>query len=438
MTALPIWIALGAAFLVAFFSALQMALREASPGKLHALAGKRGASARVRAIIDALEEHALAMAFLRMLASAALVGAVIAEFAQYNQGSTLSVQGFIGALAVAAVIHYVVGDVIPASIAEHAGDKLVHRCAALISLTHLVLSPVLKALRILDVIIRRLLGAREVSEAEEIEQELMSVVSEGEHEGTLGESERDMIEAVVEFRSTAIESIMTPRTEIEGLEITDDIEAIKTFIEDSGHSRIPVYEDDLDHIVGILYAKDLIKYLGRDLEKFELRKILRKPFFVPETKPVDSLLDQLRAEKVHLAIVLDEYGGVAGLVTIEDVLEEIVGEIEDEYEPQDSCAPTISVIEDQRLVEADGRAYIDDVNDALESIGVELPEGEEYDTVGGFVLNELGHIPEVGESFRRNGYLVTVLDAEPTKVTRVRVEFRDELEGAPDEPAAAK
>jgi magnesium and cobalt transporter len=224
---------------------------------------------------------------------------------------------------------------------------------------------------------------------------------------------------------------MTPRTECEGFELTDDLEFIRHFIQTAGHSRIPVYEGDFDHVIGILHAKDLLRFLGHDVRSFKIRSVLRKPTFVPETKPLTHLLDEFQQNKVHMAIVVDEYGGTAGLVTIEDVLEEIVGEIEDEFEPATETPPSIELDEASRAVVVDARAYIDDVNDILENIGAALPENDGYDTVGGFVLATLGHMPVSGEQWRQNGYIIHVIDAEPTRVTRVRITFREHDEHRP-------
>jgi len=298
---------------------------------------------------------------------------------------------------------------------------VVVRMRGVIRLIRAMAWPVLRINAALDEIVRRLVGAETMTEEEELEEELRTVVSEGEEEGRLDETERDMIEAVVELRTTAVSEIMRPRTEIEGFEMTDDLGFIRDFITKAGHSRIPVFEGDLDHIAGILYAKDLLAFVGNGSSEFTLRPILREAQFIPETKPVRDVLSEFKTKKVHMSIVLDEYGGTAGLVTIEDVLEELVGEIKDEYEPEDETEPEILVESETRTVEVDARAYIDDLNDALEVIGLSIPDGDDYDTVGGFVLSALGRIPETGELFRANGVTVEVLEAEPTKVSRIRI-----------------
>ncbi len=216
---------------------------------------------------------------------------------------------------------------------------------------------------------------------------------------------------------------MTPRTEINALEYTDDLSTVEAFIDEHGHSRHPVFSENLDHIEGMLYAKDLLKWIihhGNNGKPFVLSEILREPSFVPETKTVRELLTQLLADQVHIAIILDEYGGTSGLVTMEDIVEEIFGEIQDEYEdPEDETAVVID--QSAKAAEIDARTDIDDANDELESLGIELPESDDYDTVGGFINTSLGRIPEQGEQFDHEALRFEILEAEPTRVLRLRV-----------------
>jgi len=183
-----------------------------------------------------------------------------------------------------------------------------------------------------------------------------------------------------------------------------------------------VYDGDLDHIVGLLYVKDLIPLLGHNGEgDFDLRRIVREAVFVPESKTLGDLLGQFKASKVHMALVLDEYGGTAGLVTIEDVIEEIFGEIHDEYEPPEDEEPGIEQV-DERTYDVHARVRVDEVNDELHAA---LPEDEDYDTIGGYVFATLGHIPEAGQSLECAGLRITVTDAEKTRIRRLRVERLD-------------
>jgi CBS domain containing-hemolysin-like protein len=252
---------------------------------------------------------------------------------------------------------------------------------------------------------------------QEIEQEILSVVEEGAKEGVVDPEERDMIESVISFRDTTVGQSMTARRDIIALPIGASLDQVKNVVEESGHSRIPVYEGNLDHIVGVLYARDLLKHLGEPPEKFDIRGAMRPPFFVPATKPLRDLLSDFRVQKVHIAIVLDEYGGSAGVVTIEDVLEELVGEISDEHEPGE---PAMLRRLNDHTAEADARMYVDQLNRLL---GLDLPEDAGYETLGGFVSNTLGRIPQTGATFEHGRARYTILEAEPQRVKRVRIEL---------------
>jgi magnesium and cobalt transporter len=245
----------------------------------------------------------------------------------------------------------------------------------------------------------------------------LSVVEEGEKEGLVDEHEREMIESVIEFRDTTAGQIMTPRPEMVAIELPSALAEITRTVEETGHSRIPVYERTLDQIIGILYARDLLRYVGRPPEKFDLRSAVRPALYVPESKPLRDLLQDFRLQKVHIAIVLDEYGGTTGLVTIEDILEELVGDISDEHEPAE---PALLKRLSDNTWEADARVYIDELN---RTIGLTLPEDAGFDTLGGFVTTTLGRIPTTGTSFEHANVKYTVLAAEPQKVNRLRIEI---------------
>jgi CBS domain containing-hemolysin-like protein len=232
----------------------------------------------------------------------------------------------------------------------------------------------------------------------------------------------EMLESVMEFGDQRAGEIMTPRTDIHALPLTAGLADIRQFVATRGHTRIPLYDGDIDNIVGILHTKDLLAV--EDLSAADLRKLMRKPFFVPETKRLDELMREFKARKQHMAIVLDEYGGTAGLVTLEDLVEEIVGEIADEH---DLAASILIKPIDERVWEADGRTYIDDINDAA---GLALPEDEDYDTLAGFVFSELGFVPPPGETLRAHGAKFTVLAADDRKITRIRIELLEPRENA--------
>ncbi|MCA9306721.1 MAG: hemolysin family protein, partial [Phycisphaerales bacterium] len=410
-----------------FVSSLHYALGDFSWRKLEELCEKNGGTGAIDPIVNDSESYALSMGALRSLCAVILVcavcyGALESLVLLKDEGAAMHPVGaFAIGGGVSLVLIVLLFVILPISIAEHAGERLIHASPGFIKFVHGIMAP-LRALAFLDKAIERLAGRAHVTEKEEAEDELLSVAAEAEREGTLQDYEKQMIESIVRLSSKTVEEMMTPRTEIEGFELTDDLAFIRDFIEKAGHSRIPVYEGDYDHIAGILYAKDLLKYLGVPNKPFHLKPILREALFVPESKSAHELLVELQQRKVHMAIVLDEYGGTTGLITFEDILEEIVGEIYDEYEPEDESEPDIFVDAATRSARMHARATIEDANEALEAIGIELPESEDYDTVGGYVLAELGHIPQPGETVAHNGFVMTVLEAESTRVSLLRIE----------------
>lgn len=306
---------------------------------------------------------------------------------------------------------------IPSSWAKYQRESLVAMSMPVLMMLSYVMWPVTGLLHAIDPIVRRVSGVdlNEDGKESDISDELLAAVEDHEASGDVQEEQKDMLAAVFELPDTEAGEIMTPRTDIKGIEADAALPEVKQQVIGIGHSRIPVYEESLDHIIGILYAKDLIQFLG-DGKEFELRKIVRESFLVPESKSVSQLLEEFKTKQVHMAIVVDEYGGTAGLITIEDILEEIVGEIQDEYELTET-PPQITRI-DQDTIEVDARVEVDTLNDEMD---MNIPEDEDYDTLGGFVFASLEHIPEVGESFRFDDMTFEVIEAERTRVTRVRI-----------------
>lgn len=305
---------------------------------------------------------------------------------------------------------------IPHALSIHAGDAVVARSLGLLYLLRVGFWPFGRLCDAVEFVVRRLLGKAEVTDEEEserAEQEILDAVSEGEAYGAVDEEQKEMIESVIELGETAASVIMTPRTDINAVPAEASFEEVRRAILERGHSRIPVYEKSVDHIIGVVYAKDLLRLEPGDT--FEARQVMRKVPYVPETKTLDELLDEFRATKVQIAIVLDEYGGTAGLVTIEDILEELVGEIDDEYDQKPP--PAMNRIDDDTL-EVDARVHISEINEELE---INLPDEEDYDTIGGFVFATLGKIPATGEEFRHDNVNVKVVAAEPRRINRVRL-----------------
>ena len=244
------------------------------------------------------------------------------------------------------------------------------------------------------------------------EEQIKTLVDAGEEGGIIEEEEREMIYSIFELGDTLAREVMVPRIDMVALEVNASIEEALRVIVEAGHSRIPVYDETIDNIVGILYAKDILKYWPH-FETLHLRDILREPYFVPETKPVDELLQELQRRKVHIAIVVDEYGGVAGLVTIEDILEEIVGEIQDEY---DSEEPSLVLLGPDEII-CEGRTDLDDINEALHA---ELPT-DVSDTVGGLIYSCLGRVAVTGDQVRFGDLELTVLAVTGRRIKKVRV-----------------
>lgn len=245
------------------------------------------------------------------------------------------------------------------------------------------------------------------------EDELKTWVEVGEPEGGLEPDERKMIYSIFQFGETLCREIMVPRTEVLALDVKTPLAtAINLFVE-SGHSRAPVYEDVIDNVVGLLYAKDLLKLHTIPADRQTIRKFLRPAYFVPESKKVDELLAEMQAKGIHLAVVVDEYGGMAGLVTLEDIVEEIVGEIRDEYDTAEEWL--IQKISDEEYIFV-GRVSIDDFNEA---IGVEL-DSDQNDTLGGYFYSRMGRVPMEGDKLRFDHWQLTVEEVRGRRVGRIR------------------
>jgi CBS domain containing-hemolysin-like protein len=308
---------------------------------------------------------------------------------------------------------------IPHAWAKYAGEKVLSRTYKVLLFFAIIASPVLYIWKLIDGLVRRLAGVTEITpeeRQEEKQEEFLNGLEQRRMEGVVDKEEQKMIESVLELSEATADEIMTPRTDIVAIEVNSDLQAILETINKAGHTRVPVYEENIDNIVGLVYAKDLLSEIGRDPADFRLRDKMRDAHFVPETKPLRALLHEFQDQKQHIAVVLDEYGGTAGIVTLEDILEELVGEITDEYE--ETPAEPVKRI-DQNTIEVDARTYVDDLNDQFE---LNLPEDEDYDTIGGFVFSQLGYIPKAGESFDYENLKFTIAAAETRRIKRVRIE----------------
>ncbi|MCB0114052.1 MAG: HlyC/CorC family transporter [Caldilineaceae bacterium] len=261
------------------------------------------------------------------------------------------------------------------------------------------------------------------------EDGLRYLINVGEGEGVIEEEEKQMIASIFEMGETIVREIMVPRLDVVALDVDAPINDALDMIIKKGHSRIPVYEESIDHIIGFLYAKDLLRCFREGQVNPPLRQLMRKAYFVPESKKLDELFHDMQMRRVHAAIVVDEYGGTAGLVTIEDLLEEIVGEIQDEYDSEkpiyQQLAPTAYAF--------NARIDLETVSDL---VGVDLTEENDVDTLGGFIYNQLGRVPEQGESLTYADRRFTVLSVDARRIGQVRVEWHAPVVESEDEAVA--
>ncbi|MGA3057347.1 MAG: hemolysin family protein [Candidatus Limnocylindrales bacterium] len=313
-----------------------------------------------------------------------------------------------------ALFFIVFGELVPKTLALAHTDRYAIVLAGPVEVLGRILGPVVSVLTWVTRVIAGGFGADVQTRAQISTEELKLIVERGGEEGILEAEEEQMISAVIGLGDRRVHEVMVPRTDMSALPVTATLdEAIDTIIAE-GHSRIPVFEATIDKVVGILYAKDLLPFLKGEDKRPNLRTLLRQPLFVPESMSIDDLLHQLQRRKVHIAIVLDEYGGTAGLVTIEDLLEEIVGEIQDEYDVEEPM--TVKISDDEARV--DGRASVEDLAELFDFDLEELEDYEEYDTVGGLVYHRIGGVPQPGDKVELDAQALT-LTVESTDGNRV-------------------
>ncbi|MCL4196606.1 MAG: hemolysin family protein [Phycisphaerales bacterium] len=423
-----IWLTILSALGGAYLSVLQLSLEDFTRGDLESRLEPGRWRARVDWLMDHVDDVIIAVAIWRRASAVVLLASVLA-------GVALPAAEPLWPIVISSFLVFLWMWIAHIGLAWAASDYVAAPVVAgslrVLPLMYYATLPLIAPLNWLNEVVRRLVGAEN---RDDLEVELRQVVEESEREGHLTGAEKEMIEAIVDFRTCTVGEIMTPRIDIDGLELTDDLQAVKQKVIDDGHSRFPVYIDSLDHIVGILYAKDLLPFVGQESGEFRLRPLLRQAILVPESRRISDLLVEFRNEQVHMAIVLDEYGGTAGLVTIEDIVEEIVGEIRDEHDVEEPPEQEVTRNEDGSA-DVDGRSRVTDLNDDL---GLDLPEEEDFDTVAGWVFANLGRIPASGETFRIGNVEVTVLQVERTRLRRLRLRLvrEEDVKVAPDEVEA--
>ncbi|MGA2620246.1 MAG: hemolysin family protein [Thermoguttaceae bacterium] len=398
------------------------ALAEFSPYALKEIYRRRNRPDPLGQILRRREQVALAVQTLRTLAVAAFAGAGIAwTWPAAAQATPDWLSRGLGLLAGAAGL-LAAGIWLPWAVARLWAEPFLYLTWPIWWATSWLLWPLVWVARLVDLALRRLAGRENpTADQESFAEDIRTIVTEGHREGLLEGEAREMIEGVIELGDADVARIMTPRTDMTSLAAALSWPEMLELVIHAGHTRLPVYGRNRDDILGILHAKDLLAELAKpaQLRAEPWTKLLREAAFVPETKPLDALLRELRRSRNHMAMVLDEYGGVSGLVTMEDVLEEIVGEIDDEHDPAlaDGIRET-----GPGVYEAPGRAHLDEIN---ERTGLELPEDADYDTIGGFVFSELGHVPVAGEQLQWRNARMTVVEATRRRIERVRIELLD-------------
>ena len=398
--------------LSAFFSGAETSITATGTGKLRTLQeqGKyKFLNSTFQWLIDDTQE-ALTVCLIANnivnISASALASSVVLGL--FGQG------GLVFVVPVMTVLIVIFGEILPKSAAMVYSEKVLIFSAPILRILAFLIAPAAWAMKkcvtAIGFVLHLDLGTQQVfMTRDEIEQ----VVKIGEESGALEASERRMIDGIIDFDERRVHEIMIPRTDMTAIEAGSTLgEAVNLFIE-QGHSRIPVYEESPDNIIGILYVKDTLKNLREGDLSCDVRNLLRKPIFVPETIKTAEVLEAMRHEHIHIAIIVDEYGGVAGIVTMEDILEQIVGEIQDEYDEE---APDVQKLEDGSYL-VQGSMSLEDLSDAL---GSEFAS-DDAETVGGLVLTLSGNFPEVGETFDYGGWRITVTELEEHRIKLVNL-----------------
>ena len=363
----------------------------------------------------------VAITFLGALASAVAAVSIVTVVAEPLRGIALIADqadtiALLLVTFVVSVVSIVLGELIPKGLALANPDRIALTVSGPITLFAKIVSPLVAVLVALTRLISKPFGIDPTRTPELSAAEIRLIVEQGSQQGVLEAEEEQMISAVMSLSDSKLHEVMVPRIDIVAIDQEASFDDAVTLVLTEGHSRTPLYKESVDHIVGILYAKDLLRIIAAGGPRPRLRDIMRPALFVPESQAVDDLLNELQRRRVHMAIVLDEYGGTAGLVTIEDLLEEIVGEIQDEFDEEE---PMKVMVRDGEAI-LDGRADIDEMGELVDP-ALKLEDDEEYDTVGGFVYHRIGRVPVVGDKVIVDPFTITVVKVIGRRVGKVRV-----------------
>ncbi len=347
----------------------------------------------------------------------------LAEYNNWDMGIVITSQ-----IILVTVVILIFGEIFPKIIASRFTTLFAKSIAIPLYWINIILYPLSKTITELIKIATSHLKIDKSSTAI-LGSELTDLASLGVETGTIEEEEQELIDGIVSFRTVTAREVMTPRVDMAAVSTENTFEELINLITDSGHSRIPLFEGNLDNIIGIIYAKDLLPFLSDNKEKenISLLKIARKPMFIPESKIISDLMHEFQSKNMHLGIVVDEYGGTAGLVSLEDILEEIVGDIQDEYDKEETEITKIS----NNTFEVLGKVPISEINELLE---IDLSsENDDYDTIGGFIFTQTGTIPEIGLSFDYNGINFTVKEVENKRINKILIKILDDYDSKGNE-----
>jgi CBS domain containing-hemolysin-like protein len=318
------------------------------------------------------------------------------------------------------IMHIVFGELAPKSIAIQRAESVTLAIAYPLRVFYIIFSPFIYVLNGFATLILKMSGFSNVGEKELYSAaELELLIDQGKLSGALNPNEHQLIKNVFGFIDITVRQIMTPRTSINAIDIDLPLEYILNKVVKEGYSRLPVYKDTIDNIIGVLYTKDLLKMMNKGGD-IHLEAAMRPPYFVPETKKINELLKTLQAKHIHMAIIVDEFGGVSGIATIEDVIEELVGEIQDEHDDE---APVVEQVSINEFI-VNAQANIQDVN---EHLPLALPEGVEYDTLAGLLIKIFSRIPDISEKMTFEGYEFTILKKTKQSILLVRLYKLDQL-----------
>ena len=366
--------------LSAFFSSSEVALISITRARVRILVNDKKPGAAALAVLKENPDHFL----ITILVGNTIVNIAAASIAT---AVAISVFGSIGvgiATFVVVIVLLVFGEIGPKIYASRAPDTFPRAVAPVILFLSRILSPVIWAI---EKVSPSLGLGKDDSEPAVTEDEIKEWIDVGKEEGTIEQDEKEMLYSVLEFGDTMAREIMTPRVDVTVMEDTTDIpQAIRIFTE-TGFSRIPVYHDQIDNITGVLNVKDVFSAMVSSRKDLSIKEIMYDPTFVPETKKIDDLLKELQVHRVQIAIVIDEYSSFVGIVTVEDILEELVGDIRDEYDREEPDVQKIA----EGVYMLDAQMWVDEVN---EELGISLPMDESYETVGGLLIDRLGHLPQ--------------------------------------------